>query len=293
MPTAQKRRIADLQKQAELCFKESGITEYKAETIVLLSYCLGMSRTELYIHGDTIVGEQEYELFSQLVERRSRREPLAYISGEREFWSMDFMVTPEVLIPRPETEYLLEMALTHRNQQLPPGCILDLCCGSGVIGIVLVRELNRSVIATDISHGALAVALSNSRKHGVRDRLSFICMDLLSCFTEQPRFQLIVSNPPYVKAGDIAERLEPEVSQFEPNLALDGGTDGMDFITRIVRNVGKLLVPGGDCFLEVGSDQQREIDLLMDQEYCRQTYSILKTYKDYAQRLRVVHLRKR
>lgn len=293
MSSSQTHTIAELLERAELILKKSGISAYQTEALLLLSYCLGKSRTALYIHGGDTVDLPAVTKCNQMLARRATREPLAYICGEREFWSMPFWVTPDVLIPRPETEYLLTIALAQRNRDLWSGSILDLCCGSGVIGIVLARELKRSVVATDISPTALSVAVSNSRRHNVFDLLRFICADLLSCFVVQPQFQLIVSNPPYVKAGEINEQLAPEVACFEPHLALNGGPDGLDCIAQMLESVGELLVSGGDCFIEIGSDQRSDIVAIMGQEYCRKTYKFFKIYKDYAQHDRVVQVRKR
>jgi release factor glutamine methyltransferase len=166
--------VAEHLQQAAVELAAAGIDEARLEAELLLGFCLGIGRTDLYLAARETVDAQRHHLFSMLLRRRLNREPLAYITGEKEFWSLPFFVTAAVLIPRPETEFLLEMALARRNSTCRSGQWLDLCCGSGVVGVVLAREALRTVVAVDISAAALAVARLNCRRHGVLDRVALV-----------------------------------------------------------------------------------------------------------------------
>ncbi|MCB2217278.1 MAG: peptide chain release factor N(5)-glutamine methyltransferase [Desulfobulbaceae bacterium] len=283
--------VAEHLQQAAAALAAAGIDEARLEAELLLGFCLGIGRTELYLATRETVDDQRHRLFSALLRRRLNREPLAYITGEKEFWSLPFVVTPAVLIPRPETEFLLEMALARRNFTCQSGRWLDLCCGSGVIGVVLAREALREVIAVDISAVALAVARVNCRRHGVLDRVALVQGDLVTCLRQQRMFSLIVTNPPYIRRDDVDHRLEPEVARFEPRLALDGGASGMEVITAIASALPDLLAPGGDCFIEIGEEQGNAIRTLFPRARSTTGYRFVEILKDYAGRDRVVHIR--
>ncbi len=265
--------------------EDSGLTAER-----LLQACLKVSRSRLFLLFDQPVAPSDEELYLNSVSRRCRREPLQYILGSSEFWSLDFIVNPSVLIPRPETEFLLEHVLSVLNPDpaAPVLEILDLCTGSGAIAVVLAREISRAnLIAVDCSRAALAVAWGNIGRHGVQDRVSLLCGDLLSAFRPKQFFDVIVSNPPYVKAGDI-ETLQPEVSSWEPRLALSGGAEGMDVINQICTVVPAHLKPGGWLFMEIGVDIQEPVEQAFSLSGRYEQVSVL---PDWAGRPRVLQAR--
>jgi release factor glutamine methyltransferase len=286
-------RVAELIRFATGELGRAGIADADSDVLLLLGHCLGKTRTGLFLAAEEEVPEAARLLFLELLARRRQREPLAYILGEREFWSLPFAVSPAVLIPRPETEFMLEQVLAAcRKKPMPAGRILDLCCGSGVIAIVLALELGREVTAVDLSDEALAVAGQNCRRHGVEGRVSLIRADLLSAFAGRRVFSLAVSNPPYVSSGDIRRNLEPEVADHEPRLALDGGELGLDVIERIRDGLPAVMLPGGEVFIEIGAEQGQAVRNIFSEPVnsvcCFQDVEIL---QDYAGRDRVLHAR--
>lgn len=288
----QSELVADILLKAVTSLEQVGVSQARIDAELLLGYCLNKSRTALYLASADRIDEQSLECFSKLLQRRILREPVAYITGEQEFWSHSFKVSPDVLIPRPETEFLIETALSRRNQKLPFGKCLDLCCGSGIIAIILALELNREVVAVDISAGALEIARENGFRHGVLDSLSFIESDLASELSVDSLFGLIVSNPPYVCSQDIDNELEPEVALFEPRIALDGGRTGFDLIIRILKALPSLLCPGGDFFMEIGSQQAADVLDLFHSHKKSLLYDSVVILEDYSGRDRVVHMRR-
>ncbi len=286
-------RVAELIRFAAGELGRAGIAEADSEVLGLLGYCLGKTRTGLYLAAEEEVPEAVRLAFLELLARRRQREPLAYILGEREFWSLPFFVSPAVLIPRPETEFLLEQVLAAcRKRSLPAGRFLDLCCGSGVIAIVLALELGREVTAVDLSGEALAVAGKNCRRHGVGERVSLILADLLSAFAAKRMFSLAVSNPPYVSSGDIRGNLEPEVAEHEPRLALDGGDKGLDVIERIRDGLPAVMLPGGEVFIEIGAEQGQAASRLFSEPVnAVRSFQEVEILQDYAGRDRVLHAR--
>lgn len=268
-----------------------GIEEYALEARLLLGSCLKMTRSELFLKGDERPSLAEQELLHMWLQRRKQREPLAYIVGEQEFWSKSFSVSPAVLIPRPETEFLLDrvLALCH-PENIKRGAILDLCCGSGVIATVLAMETGQPVYASDLSLAALQVARANLTRHKVRDRVALVAGNLFSPFASDRRFSLIVTNPPYVRCEELASSVEPEVARYEPRLALDGGSDGLAIINTIRSQAPHYLRPGGELFMEIGADQGREVAALFSSESPDFAgFSRVAIYVDYAGRDRVLH----
>lgn len=274
--------------------KAAGIPDCTSDVHLLLGHCLGKSRTQLLVASRENVSVAAELAFLQLLNRRKQREPLAYILGEQEFWSRPFLVNPSVLIPRPETEFLLETVLNvYRNDQdIPAGVMLDLCCGSGVIAIVLALELRRKVIAVDLSPKALAVTRKNCRRHGVDQAVCLMQGDLLGAIQPHGQVAVVVSNPPYVSTHAVLHEVEPEVREYEPLMALDGGELGLDLIARIRYDLPRVLIPGGHVFMEIGYDQGQAVKAMFSEhkEGMRDFHSI-KILKDYAGRDRVLHAR--
>jgi release factor glutamine methyltransferase len=284
-------RVIDLLRSGVTQLEAAGVENAAVEVELLLGFCLEKNRTGLLLAAaEEVVTAREQE-FLALLARRAGHEPTSYILGEQEFWSLPFLVTPAVLIPRPETEFLLETVLAvTRNGQWQAGPILDLCCGSGVIGIVLALEMRRAVTAVDLSAQALEIARQNAMRHQVADRLTLIQADLLSAFAPRPSFALVVSNPPYVSAEEMREGLQPEVALFEPHLALDGGVRGLEIIKRIRKTLPLVLRPGGDFFMEIGADQGPEVlQLFSGSDGADNIFERLEILQDYSGRDRVLH----
>ena len=286
-------RIAELLNHGATLFREAGIESPQVDAELLVAHGLGLSRTEIYLKGRDIIDRARALQCLALFQRRSSREPLAYITGEREFWSYSFQVSPAVLIPRPETELLVKAVLDANDGRYEGGYCLDLCCGSGVIGIVLALELGLEVITTDISWPALEICRSNCMRHGVDHRVHLVQADLATCFTEQEVFPLITVNPPYVSKVEMAANMQPEVIEHEPRLALDGGDDGLELIARISAALPGLLAPGGDFFMEIGADQGPMVKKLFHNSAGAELYESIDISKDYSERDRLVQVRKK
>ncbi len=237
---------------------------------LLLVQSMGASREELYADLHRPVKESERKKFDSSIQRRISGEPLQYILGHQEFWSIDFKVNPRVLIPRPDTELLVEQALSVLSQSPSGGkaFVLEIGTGSGAIAISLAHELEVVfVVATDISWEALLLARENARDASVESRVQFIVGDLFGplpvCPGHEP-FELILSNPPYISRSAI-EALAKEVKDHEPRIALDGGQEGMDFYRRIIGEAPAYLREGGWILLEVGQDQGQRVSELIDE----------------------------
>ncbi len=273
---------------------EAGIPDCTSDVYLLLGHCLHKSRTQLLIAARENVPQAAQQQYLELIGRRKKREPLAYILGEQEFWSRSFYVNPSVLIPRPETEFLLEYVLkTIRNDHdLPEGNVVDLCCGSGVIAVILALELGRKVIAVDLSANALKVAHTNCLRHGVESSVQMVRSDLLTAIRPQGLVSFVVSNPPYVSNYSVCHEVEPEVRDHEPRMALDGGERGLDLIAQIRDDLPRILAPGGHIFMEIGYDQGRAVTEMFKEHYegLRDFHSI-RILKDYAGLDRVLHAR--
>jgi release factor glutamine methyltransferase len=228
---------------------EKGITNARLEAEWLLCAALDLDRIGLYLNFDKPLTDSELAAYRSLVARRANREPLQYILGSQDFYGLDFAVTPAVLIPRHDTEVLVAEALKRAAADCR---ILDIGLGSGCIAVALAANLpGAAVCGVENSAAALAVARENADRHGVR--LQFFAGSLFEPLPSE-RFDVIVSNPPYIPSGDLAG-LDPEVRDFEPRAALDGGTDGLDFYRLLIPAAVDHLQPGGWLLVEVGIDQ--------------------------------------
>lgn len=234
-------------------FTDAGIASARLEAQLLLAHVLQCSRTQLYTGFDKPLGETELAGYRELIKRRLAGEPVAYLLGEHEFWGMPFYVDPSVLVPRPDTETVVEVARSLRADRSAPCRVLDLCTGSGVLAVSLAKELPAArVVATDVSEPAVALARRNAERNGVADRVEVRLGDLWEPVGDE-RFDLIVSNPPYI-ASAVIPTLAAEVKR-EPVLALDGGPDGLAFYDRICAAARMHLTPGGALVVEHGFDQ--------------------------------------
>jgi release factor glutamine methyltransferase len=234
-------------------FNEAGIGAARLEAQILLAHVLGCSRMQLYTGFDKPLGEAELASYRGLIKRRLAGEPVSYLVGETEFWGLPFHVEPSVLVPRPDTETVIEVVRAARPDRAAPCRILDLCTGSGVIAISLAREYPAAqVVATELSSEAAAIARRNAARNAVGDRVEIRDGDLFAPVAGE-RFDIITANPPYIATAVIAG-LAPEVHR-EPRIALDGGADGLVFYDRICGAAREHLVPGGAIVLEHGFDQ--------------------------------------
>lgn len=259
----------------------------RLEAEILLSHARKCKRIELYTNYDTELTDAVRTTMRDLVNRRAKREPVAYLVGYREFFSLEFHVTSDVLIPRPETETLVMEALGVLKA-LPTPMVLDLCTGSGCVAIAIGKNCpTAAVTATDVSPGAIAIAGENAAKHKVNERLTFLTGDLFAALPDDAKFDVIVSNPPYIPSADIAT-LDADVQQYEPRLALDGGTDGLDVIRRIFTDAKSHLNPGGWLMFEFTPEQATKI-LALAQE---RGYSDATIVKDTAHEPRFLRARK-
>lgn len=270
--------------------REAGIPEPELEVSLLLSHVLEIDRTAMLLAGEQALHAKQCAAFEEHIARRLAREPLAYITGEKEFWSLSFRVTKDVLIPRPETELLVVKALQvikGAGGSVYKANILDLGTGSGIIAIVFALEVEAArITAVDRSYKALQVAVHNAKKHKVAERIHFINSDWLAGLSAKAAFDLVVVNPPYVAkeiitkpAGRAVDSLQPEVVNFEPRLALDGGHQGLDEIRRISAEMPNALKHGGWFFMEIGADQGEAVSAIFEG---MAAYESLAVHNDYA-----------
>ena len=230
---------------------------------LLLEHVLGVSREQLLLGMDNALTEDQQHEYRKLVSLRASRRPLAQILGRREFWGMEFTVSDATLDPRPDSETLIEAVLERVSHRAAPLSILDLGTGTGCLLLSLLRELPCARgMGVDISPGALAVARENAQSLELSQRVQFIGSNW--CEHVEGAFDIVISNPPYIPTQDI-EALEPEVSCFEPRLALDGGQDGLDCYRTIVEKLPKLLNPSGFAAFEIGIGQQCALEMLAQQ----------------------------
>lgn len=243
-----------------------GVDEPRLSAEILLAHALGCRRIDLYASFEQAPTEPQRAVFRELVRKAAEHQPIAYLVGHKEFYSLDFVVTPDVLIPRPETELLVEQALAwcaaHPQDRYD---LLDVGSGSGCIAIAICkRQPSVHALATDISEAALAVAAENARRHELAERIRTVRGDLFDLPQDavpSGKFDLIVSNPPYVSETD-RESLPENVREYEPAAALFAGTDGLDVFRRIASDVTRYMRPGGLLLVEVGMGQAEEVDAI-------------------------------
>jgi release factor glutamine methyltransferase len=241
-------------------FRNSDLDSPETDARVLLGHALGLDRSALTASPDRPLSAPEAAAVMALAARRLSREPVAHIVGAREFWSLDLRVTPDTLVPRPETETVVEAALAALDRTGPrtrPWLIADLGTGTGALLLALLQELPQAFgIATDLNPGALAVARDNATRHRLERRAAFVLCDFGTALAGP--FGLVVSNPPYISSEEVP-RLAPEVKDHDPLLALDGGTDGLDAYRAIARDAGRLLAPTGMLVVELGAGQAPDV----------------------------------
>jgi release factor glutamine methyltransferase len=266
--------------------RKKGFESARLEAQILLAHVLGCKKIDLYVRHEEQPPETQRAAFRAMIKKRAEGTPVAYLVGHREFYSLEFAVTPAVLIPRPETETLVMEALRRLKPMNTPK-VLDIGTGSGAVAITIAKQhTGAEITAVDVSASAIEVASGNAKTHGVADRVSFVEGDLFTPVIGRT-FDLIVSNPPYIAHGEFAT-LDPGVRDFEPRSALDGGVDGLDFYRRIANEVPVFLAPGATILVEIGSTQEPAVrDLFAAQ------LELGPTLKDTAGRPRVITARRK
>ncbi len=270
-------------------FKSHDIDSPRSTAEILLAHTLGLKRIDLYLRYDQPLTGDELLLFKTYIKRRINREPVAYIVGAREFWSMDLAVTKDVLIPRPETECLVESALSILESSSGSKRILELGTGSGAIILALASERPQYIyFASDHSVEAIKLALMNAKLYHLDRKIDFFTGNWFEPLkTNGPLFDMIISNPPYIRTFDIPN-LQPEIYKYEPLMALDGGKDGLDSIKNIIFDAHAFLVQNGILLLEIGYNQKEQIKDIIDD--CG-NYEDIVFKKDYSGHYRMVCMR--
>ena len=270
-----------LERARELLTRHN-IEDAALESEVLLSHVLKINRAQLLSEPEVELPKRHEETFKTFIKRRIKGEPHAYITAHREFYGLDFEVDKRVLIPRPETELLVEQAI-EKAKNYPNPVIVDIGTGSGAIAVSLAKNLpHAQIYAVDISKAALKVTERNCRKHQVEERVTLVRGDLLESSPEQ--VDIIVANLPYVLTGEVSK---VNTAGFEPDLALDGGADGLDAIRRLCRQAKDILQPGGCLLLEIGQGQDQAV---CDLQYTVYPSAQVKCFPDFSGIMRIVSL---
>jgi release factor glutamine methyltransferase len=277
------RTLLDYVQVTATFLASKGVDHARLDAELLLADVLGMTRTQIYTNFEQPLAQPEVDRYRELVRRRAAREPVAYITGRREFWSLDLAVDRRVLVPRPETELVVEIAVDALRkgretnagtgeQGSPSGnakgpLVADIGTGSGAIAIAIAKELpDARVIATDRSQAALEIAPANAARHGVDARIEFRVGDGCAPIRNAGPFDVVASNPPYVRKGEM-NALAPEVREWEPKWALESGPEGMDVTAPLVDEAFDLLVPGGLLVVEVGTQSALVRDCFVRRGY--------------------------
>ena len=270
--------VSELIKFGSVHLKRENIKSYALDSEILLSKVLGKSREEILIEFDEKIDFEAEKKFKRLIKRRSAKEPIAYILEYKEFWSKKFQLNNNILIPRPETELLVEkLSNIYRGKNIS---ILDIGTGSGCIIISLLGELQNSYgVGVDVSKKAIEVANLNAKKLISNRRIKFFNKPFSNIFNS--KFDLIVSNPPYIKRYDI-KNLNEDIKRFEPKIALDGGNDGLDVIRKVIYKAPDILKINGKLALEIGNEQYKKVSKILKNKNFRIEYIV----KDYNNNIR-------
>ena len=266
-------KVLDLLNIGSTELKSKKIRTHQLDSEILLSKVLKKRREDILLNLDMNIEIEKINKYRDFIKRRSLREPIAYIVKEKEFWSKSFFVNKNTLIPRPETELMVEKLL-KLNKNISNN-ILDIGTGSGCILISLLTELSTSRgTAIDVSNKALNIAIKNSKKANVKEKIKFLNTSLLNIYYK--KYDLVVSNPPYLKTFEL-KNLEDDVRIFEPKIALDGGNDGLDLITKIIYKMKSILRINGMLALEIGYGQYKKVS----KKLIRNNFKIIDIVKDY------------
>lgn len=257
-------RIDDAINQGAEILRDACVPNHRLDAQTLLAFALDHDRTYLIINNKSELSEDIFQTFQSFITRREGGEPLQYITGRQEFFGLEIEVNQHVLIPRPETELLVEEVINLAKSHSP--VILDIGTGSGCIAVAIARELpNSKVFAADISFDALMTARRNANRHLSENRIAFTACDLIDAFAEQPIFDFIVSNPPYVTINDL-DALQREVKEWEPKIALSDFGDGLSFYRRLLERSPSRLNPGGKLIFEMGYNQAEDISNMVNRK---------------------------
>ena len=281
--------VHDILNESTKALEEIDIPSARLDAEVLLSYCLGCDRLEFYKNPDMQITKAKQEHFKKLVARRLKWEPVAYITGRKEFWSFTLEVNKDVLIPRPDTEILVEEALSIcRKINFPEMKIIDIGTGSGAIALALAKELPQAkIIATDISTTALRIARKNALNLGLGNQIAFRCSDLFDSVDDF--FDIIVCNPPYIAVREY-EKLPAGVKAFEPREALLAGKSGTEFYEKLVYRAGNNFKKNGWLLLEIGATQEKSVRKIIEDSGI---YDNIGLRRDYAGLPRVIRARRK
>lgn len=294
--------VKEMLTMGEKQLMDSDIADATRDCKILYCYMMDIPFSKIILEYQEVLQDRLCDKYFELIDRRSKGEPVQYIMGSQEFMGLEFIVNENVLIPRQDTETLVEDALEIINTGTLRGedmdvkrkewDILDLCTGSGAIGVSLARIANKvNVTCSDISEGAIKVAKENAQKHGVAKSVKFEQGDLFKPFSKhfrKQKFDMIISNPPYIKSS-VIPTLQKEVCEHEPFSALDGGESGLDFYEKIVSGVGSHLRKSGVLLLEIGHDQGEAVSGLLSRNG---EFTSIRVLKDLANRDRIVFAKK-
>lgn len=251
--------VKELMNVAKTALNEQGIPEAEVNAKLLMEYMLSMDQTQLFMNWSKLLSDHQCEIYFGLLEQRFARKPLQHIVGKQNFMGEDFLVNENVLIPRPETEILVQLAIDKAKEKRKPE-ILDLCTGSGIIAITIAKaNRDAKVFASDLSEKAVELAKENAKKLNVDVKLKQ--GDLFKPFSgtlSKKKFDMIISNPPYIRTADITN-LEKEVKDYEPHMALDGGENGLEFYKKILDTAHRHLKKDGLLMMEIGYDQGKDL----------------------------------
>jgi release factor glutamine methyltransferase len=270
--------VLELLNQGSRHLKQKKITSHRLDSEILLSKVLNKRREDVLINLSQKMYSKQISRYNKLLNRRSQKEPVAYILQEKEFWSKSFFVNKNTLIPRPETELMVEkLVKIYKDKSIS---ILDIGTGSGCILISLVSELiNSSGVGIDICKNAIQIAKKNLKRQ--KKPLNIKLLHKSICSNFQQKFDLIVSNPPYIKSEDI-KNLDDDVKKYEPRLALDGGNDGLDLIKKVIYKTKNILIEKGLLALEIGNEQSKKVSKIL----LNNNFKIEYTIKDYKNNIR-------
>ncbi len=264
-------------------FRSKGIDSARLSAELLLSDVLAMKRIELYTQFDKAVTKPQLDRLHKLVKRAGQNEPIAYLTGKTEFYSLELDITPDCMVPRPETELLVERAIEFLRARPGKQLICDLCTGSGCVAIAIAKNFpDADIIATDISDAALNVAVRNVEKYQLGERIRLLCGDLFEPiipYLDVGKFDLIVCNPPYVSTPEF-EALDQNIKEYEPKLALSAGVDGQGIYRRIIEKAEQFLKADAGLMLEIGYSQGQAVRELLEEAGCFGEIALEKDFHD-------------
>lgn len=284
------RTLAEALASAAGRLADAGVDQPLSDARLVVQLALGIDRTEVLVGRSRRLTDAEQSAIDDMVAHRAAGVPVSRLAGRREFWSLDFELSPETLDPRPESETVVATALSLCDRREAPLRVLDLGIGTGCLLLALLSELPRAFgIGIDRSEGAARTARRNALRLGLSDRTAIAVGDWADALSG--RFDLIVSNPPYIVGHEI-DRLAPEVARYDPRLALDGGRDGLDGVRAVIPAINRLLAPGGCAVLEIGREQSDDVIRLLTNLPAGRPFGVIRSHRDLAGNVRCVSYQK-